>query len=245
MIIKLQQFEGPLALLVKLIDEAKLDITQLSLAKVADQYISHLKALAAINPEEVADFLVVASRLLLIKAKALLPYLLPEEERQIEDFEKQLRMYKEFLEASKQIEKMVAGKKFMFAREFNRKALLSNLKMFAPPLGLTKGKMADIFRDILGHLAPLIEPLQESILQMSISLEEKIKMIETAVIAKIRSRFSEIIAKAESKVEVIVSFLAMLELMKQRTINADQSGLFEEIEIFSLELDPESSSGEL
>lgn len=239
MIIKLQQFEGPLALLVKLIDNAKLDITQVNLATIADQYIAHLKAMTDINPEEMADFLVVASRLLLIKAKALLPYLLPEEEQQIEDFEKQLRMYKEFLEASKKIEKMVAGKKFMFEREFNRKAIIANLGLFAPPPGLTKEIMKGIFTEVISHISPIVEKIEEGVLHMTISLDEKIKSIEQTVVGKIRSRFSEIIAKAESKVEVIVSFLAMLELIKQRTLSADQGELFSEIEIFRSELEKE------
>ncbi len=238
MIIKLEQFEGPLALLVKLIDKAELDITQLSLAKVADQYIAHLKSMNDLNPEEIADFLVVASRLLLIKAKALLPYLLPEEEQAIEDFEQQLRMYKEFLEASKKIEKMLAGKHFMFQREFNRKALVANLGIFSPPKNLTIAMMAEIFKTVILNIKPVIEEkLEEGMIMMAINIEEKIKMIQDTVVGKIRSRFSELISKAESKVEVIVSFLAMLELMKQRTISADQDELFSEIEIFKLELE--------
>jgi len=235
---KLEQFEGPLALLVKLIDKAELDITQVSLAMVADQYIAHLRTMTDLDPEYLADFLVVASRLLLIKAKALLPYLLPEEEQAIDDLEHQLRMYKEFLEASKKIEKMVAGKRFMFEREFNRKSMIANLQIFAPPSNLNGSMMAAIMNEVLRHLAQvIIEPLEEKILTSSISIEEKIKFIETSVLGKIRSRFSELISKATSKVEVIVSFLAMLELMKQRTITADQSELFSEIDIFRLELE--------
>jgi len=233
--IKLEQFEGPLALLVKLIDKAELDITQLSLAQVADQYIAHLRTMTDLDPEEMADFLVVASRLLLIKAKALLPYLLPEEEQAIEEFEQQLRMYKEFMEASKEIEKMVAGKKFMFVREFNRKALVANLHLFAPPTNLTLSMMAGIYEEVISHIKPIVEKLEEGTVLMTINIEEKIRFIEKSIIGKIRSRFSEIIKDASSKVEVIVSFLAMLELMKQRTISADQDSLFADIEIFSFE----------
>lgn len=230
---KLEKFEGPLALLVKLIDKAELDITQLSLAEVADQYISHLRTMTNLDPEEMADFLVVASRLLLIKSKALLPYLLPEEEQAIEDFEQQLKMYKEFLEAAKVIDKMVAGKKFMFVREFNRKSILSNLNIFAPPSNLNGETMAQIMSEALKHLQVIIiEPLEEKILTSAVSIEEKIAFIEKSIVSKIRSRFSELISNTSSKVEVIVSFLAMLELMKQRTITADQSELFAEIDIF-------------
>lgn len=231
MIIKLEQFEGPLALLVKLIDKAELDITQVSLATVTDQYLQYLKTLENLNPEETADFLVVASRLLLIKAKALLPYLLPEEEEAIEDFESQLRMYKEFLEATKQIEKMVAGKKFMFAREFNRKSLLANVQMFSPPKKLTKEGMAEIMRDFISNLKKPEAPLPERVMGPTVSLEEKISQIKATITKLVRSRFSDFLTGAKSKVDVVVSFLAMLELVKQRTIQAEQGELFEEIEL--------------
>lgn len=232
--IKLDQFEGPFALLVQLIDKAELDITQVSLATVADQYIAELKKLTNINPDALADFLVVASRLLLIKAKALLPYLLPEEEEAITDFEEQLRMYKEFLEATKKIEKMVAGKKFMFVREYNRKSLAANLKLFTPPKKLTADGLKTIFLTIVEQLKPVIAPLVEETLTAKINIEDKISFIAKSITKLIKSRFSELISGATSKVEVVVSFLAMLELIKQRTITADQSDLFDEIEIASL-----------
>ncbi len=239
--IRLEQFEGPLALLVKLIDQSELDITQVSLAKVADQYIAHLRSLTNINPDEMADFLVVAARLLLIKSKALLPYLLPEEEQVIEEFEQQLRMYKEFMEATKGIEKMVAGKRFMFEREFNRKSILANLNIFAPPSNLKAQDMAEIFKNLIKQIdiKPL-EILEEAKILMSISLEEKIRFIEKELVSKIKSRFSEIISQASSKVEVIVSFLAMLELVKQKSISAEQTDLFSEIELYSFS--PESEN---
>ncbi len=232
--IKLEQFEGPLALLVKLIDKAELDITQVSLAKVADQYITYLKRLVNLDPDEMADFLVVASRLLLIKSKALLPYLLPEEEDAIEDLEDQLRMYKEFLEATRKIETMIGSKKFMFVREFNRKSIVSNLHLFAPPAKLTKEDMAVIFNTIIDNLEPVEKPLAEKMMETAISIEEKIALITTAIRNSIKTRFSELIKSATNKVEVVVSFLAMLELMKQKTISAEQVDLFAEIDIVKL-----------
>lgn len=229
--IKLEQFEGPLALLVKLIDKAELDITQLSLAKVADQYILHLKSLVDLDPEAMADFLVVASRLLLIKSKALLPYLLPEEEEAIEDLEDQLRMYKEFLEATKKIEQMVAGKKFMFVREFNRKAIINNLQLFSPPAQLTPNEMKNIFQTIINGFEIKSTPLTEQTLQISVSLEEKISYIAKTIAQAIKTRFSQLFSSSAPKMEIVVSFLAMLELMKQKNIAVDQHELFAEIEI--------------
>ena len=232
--IKIEQFEGPLALLVKLIDKAELDITQVSLAMVADQYIAHLKRLVNLDPEEMADFLVIASRLLLIKSKALLPYLLPEEEEAIEDLEEQLRMYKEFLEATKKIEAMIDGKKFMFVREFNRKSIVASLHLFAPPAHLTATEMGIIFKSIIDNIEPAQKPLQEKVMETVVSIEEKIALITTAIRNSIKTRFSELIKSASNKVEVVVSFLAMLELMKQRSISAEQADLFAEIEIAKL-----------
>lgn len=232
--IKLDQFEGPLALLVQLIDKAELDITQVSLATVADQYIAHLKTLTEIDPEILADFLVVASRLLLIKAKALLPYLLPEEEEAISDFEEQLRMYKEFLEATKKIEAMVSGKKFMFVREYNRKSLAASLKLFTPPKKLTVTDMREIFMSVLDKIAPVVAPLEEESLSPVISIEDRIAFIAGRLTSLIKSRFSELIADSATKVEVVVSFLAMLELIKQQTISVEQIDMFGEIEIASI-----------
>ena len=115
--IKINSFEGPLGLLLQLIEKEEMDITQVSLAKIADQYIEYINEADNINPEEMADFLVVATRLLLIKSKALLPFLYPEEEEEIKDLEFQLKMYKEFLEAMKKIEALIGRKRFMFPRK--------------------------------------------------------------------------------------------------------------------------------
>ncbi|RLC38634.1 chromosome segregation protein ScpA, partial [Candidatus Falkowbacteria bacterium] len=73
--IKLEKFEGPLSLLLKLIEREEMDITDISLARVAEDYVAYIREVENINPEEMADFLVVAAKLLLIKSKALLPYL--------------------------------------------------------------------------------------------------------------------------------------------------------------------------
>jgi segregation and condensation protein A len=225
---KLEQFEGPLGLLLSLIEKEEMDITHVSLARVADQYIDFIKSQENIDPDEMADFLVVAAKLLLIKSKALLPFLYPEEEQEIEEFQEQLRMYKEFLEASKKIEKMIGRKKFMFAREFNRQAILQNIKLFSPPRNMTKEMVEMVFNDILGRLITP-EKLEEEKLERKISIEEKILHIQQSLVQRIKTSFSSLLNGTKSKTEIIVSFLAMLELVKQREIVAEQDELFEEI----------------
>jgi segregation and condensation protein A len=226
--IKIEKFEGPLGLLLSLIEKEELDITEICLAKVADQYIQYIKLAININPDEMADFLVVAAKLLLIKSKALLPYLFPEEEKEIEEFELQLKMYKEFIEATKKIEKMIGKKKFMFAREFNRQAILANAHLFSPPKNLKAADLLMIFSDLIVRLVPM-EKLEEETLEHKINIEEKILAIEHLLREKIKFSFNKLMASAKNKTEIIVSFLAMLELIKQKTIVAEQGDLFTEI----------------
>ena len=109
-VFKLEQFEGPLDLLLRMIEEEKMDVTQVALSKVTDQFIQYLTGIEEKQPEELADFLVVASKLLLIKSRVLLPQVVLEEDGS--DLEKQLRIYKEYLEASKILHKIILKKKF-------------------------------------------------------------------------------------------------------------------------------------
>jgi len=99
--IQIEKFSGPLDLLLKIVEQEDLDITQISLAKIADEYLRYLEKPGHIDPEDMADFLLVAAKLLVIKSRALLPNLAPEEEQEISELEAQLRMYKEFVEAAR------------------------------------------------------------------------------------------------------------------------------------------------
>lgn len=227
---RLEKFEGPLRLLLELIEREELDITEVSLQKVADQYLDYIKRSNAIDPEEMADFLVVAARLLLIKSRALLPYLAPEEEAEIEDFERQLRMYKEFLEAAKKIQAMIGQKRMMFTREFNRQAVVASARLFSPPKKLKADDLVAVMSDIITRLRPA-EKLGEHTLTHKIRIEDKIAHIENMLLTRLKFTFQNLMSAANSKTEVIVSFLALLELVKQRTLVVEQSDLFCEIMI--------------
>jgi len=233
--IRLEKFEGPLSLLLKLIEQEEMDITQVSLANAANQFVEYIRQQGAINPEEMADFLVVAAKLLLIKSKALLPYLYPEEEEEIEELEQQLRMYKEFLEAAKEIQKMLGKKKFMFPREFNRKAVLSGLNIFSPPKKLDKDELGEVMAEIINRIKP-VENLEEEILEYKINIEDKIMKIQNMLLDRIKMSFNKVLETAENKTEIIVSFLAVLELMRQREIVLEQDDLFGEITISRKEI---------
>jgi len=226
--IKIEKFEGPLILLLRLIEKEELDITQVSLVHITDQFIEYVSKITNIEPDEMADFLVVATKLLLIKSRALLPYLYPEEEKELEDLTKQLRMYKEFLEAKKKIEKIINNKKFMFAREFNRRAILSNINLFSPPKRITTVDFKKVFKELLARLKPS-EKLEEKKLEPKISIEDKILEIKQMIINRIKISFNRFFTKSNSKTEIIVTFLAMLELIKKREVAVSQKKLFGEI----------------
>lgn len=225
---KANEFEGPLSLLLKMIEKEELDITQISLAKIADQYVDYIRNLQSVNADHTADFLVIAAKLLLIKSRALLPYLYPEEEEEIEELEKQLKMYKEFLEASQKIEKMLGKKKFMFVREFNRKVTMANMQAFSPPKKLTAEEIKNVFIDFTSRVK-LPEKMKEKTLERKINIEDKILSIQQMLLKRIKFSFNKLLSSAANKTEIIVSFLAMLELEKQRTIRIEQVSLFEEI----------------
>lgn len=226
--IVLEKFEGPLALLLQLIEKEEMDITQVSLAKVADQYVAYLKQAKNIKPDEMADFLVVAARLLLIKSKALLPYLYPEEEEEIQELEDQLKMYREFLEATKKIEKMLGKKTFMFPREFNRKAIMNLNNTFSPPKKLKAEDLRQVFSDLLSRLRPA-EKLEEKTLEHLVNIEDKILSIQNLLLERIKVSFNKVLTSANNKTEIVVSFLAILEMMRQREVVLTQDELFAEI----------------
>lgn len=228
MIIKLDKFEGPLFLLLEMIEAEKMDVTEVSLVKIADQYIEFIKKNNDINPEAIADFLVVASKLLLLKSRALLPYLYPQEDEEVDDFEAQIKMYKEFLEATKVMSKMLGQGRIMFGREFNKASL--KLDGFVPPKKLNILDLPMVFNDILFRLKP-VEKLGESSIQEEMNIEDKIRHVRDILNKKINFFFRDFVREAKSKTEVIVGFLAILELMKQREVMIEQLATFGEIEV--------------
>lgn len=231
MIIKIDKFEGPLYLLLQMIEDDKLDITEVSLVKIADQYIAYIKAADNIDPEHIADFLVVAAKLLLLKSRALLPYLYPAEDEEVDDFEAQIKMYKEFLEATKLISQLIGAQKTMFAREFNKQSLI--LDGFTPPKKLSVADLPAICSEVYARLKPM-ESLGSGTIVEQINIDEKMTEVKNILSQKINFFFKDFISKAKSRTEVIVGFLAILELMKQREVLIEQVATFGEIEVQKL-----------
>lgn len=231
MIIKIDKFEGPLYLLLQMIEDDKLDITEVSLVKIADQYIAYIKSSVDIDPEHIADFLVVAAKLLLLKSRALLPYLYPSEDKEVDDFESQIKMYKEFLDATKLISQLIGSQKSMFGREFSKQSLL--LDSFTPPKTLMLGDLPNICYEVYARLKP-VEELGVGTIIEHVNIDDKMNEVKKILTQKINFFFRDFVGKAKSKTEVIVGFLAILELMKQREVLIEQVATFGEIEVQKL-----------
>ncbi len=224
--VRLEQFEGPLELLWQLIEKEKLDVTRVSLAIVADQYLEYIARQGEVPLAQLAQFLSVASRLILLKSRALLPLLefTDAEEESIEDLEWQLREYRKFREASVRIGVLAAQP----TRAYSRESFLGTEVVFLPDPRVQVSTLAETFRSVLGEI-PLLEKLDEEELKNVISLEEKMLELRSTLASRMEVSFRQMTADVTDRLEVIVAFLAVLELVKQRFIRAEQNEPFRDI----------------
>jgi segregation and condensation protein A len=225
--VKLRQFEGPLDLLLQLIEQRQLDISTVALAEVTDQYLGQLPRVERLHPDELADFLVVAAKLLYLKSKILLPQLdLPaEEDLSLED---QLRLYQTFVGAAEQLKRLFRKRHVMYGREHT--ATIE--PAFAPPERLSLDDLHRTFTVVLQKLEPLFV-MPATTIARTVSLQDKINSIRRLVTERAAVSFGELLASARTRMEVIVTFLALLELVKQRTAMVVQDKNFADIRIAS------------
>lgn len=227
--IALEQFEGPLDLLLQLIEKNKLQITEISLAKITDQYLTFIEESDNLLSEEVADFLLIASRLIYIKSKYLLPDLVLEAEDDSASLEKQLKIYRQYFEASKAINKMYHDKhRHSWSRQQAMK--LPNKQEFIVPVNVETQTLKNIFMDVLAKIERFVN-IPKVVMQKAISIGDKILHLKQFLKDKLEIKFSHLVPDTGNKMETIVSFLAMLELIKQQEIMVVQNNSFGEINI--------------
>jgi segregation and condensation protein A len=222
-------YEGPLDLLLQLIEHAELDITKLSLALVTDQYLAYLHQLTYLEADEVSAFLVIATKLLQIKSEALLPRppeREPDEEDPGEALAKQLIAYKSYREIAN----------ILMQRE--EAGLRTYLRLAPPPkiegnvdlTGLSIEDIASAAQDIFSDLY-LADALKSVVPPSRISIREKIYLITESLRKNNSIAFRSLILKGNSRLEIVVTFLAMLELVKRHLVRASQDDLFSDISL--------------
>ena len=238
--VSLEKFNGPLDLLFSLIEEKKMAINEISLAQATDQFLGYFKKLQedALNkPESIsstdyqrilADFLVIASRLILIKSRSLLPNLVlsREEEDDIKELEERLKIYQQIKIWGRELGKWAKGRPLYLSREsyFNLPAV------FYPPKNIYPDNLAKIYKEFLKTL-PQIEKLEEQSLQRVVTLDQKIQELKTRINTAVEASFADISNGVKTKIDIILSFLAVLMLFRSRILELSQDKLFGDIKI--------------
>jgi segregation and condensation protein A len=230
--VKLEVFEGPLDLLLYLIKQDEIDIYDISLERITSQYLEYLQAFKELNIELAGEFIVMAANLIYLKSRSLLPVdqQPPEEDAGEDDprweLIRQLIEYKKFKEAATELHLRELQQGRMFAREGSSSSALQE------PLRLGEVgifQLINAFQMVIKRIEARHE-VQE-ILGEHFSVSEKIDMILRRVATDAPLRFSDLFGAAVSRVEVVVTFLALLELTRLKQVRAVQKNIFEEIEI--------------
>ncbi len=252
---KLEKFEGPLDLLLHLIEKNKIDIYDIPIVEITEQYLAYVNQMDKEDLDIVSDFLVMAATLLDIKSRMLLPA--PEtEEGEEEDPRAELVMrlleYKKYKLMAEELGDMehTAGDVL-----YKKPTVPKEVAKYEPPVdldqlldGLTLAKLQRIFDGIMRRQKEKLDPIRSkfgTIRREAISLETKI--LDVLCYARQHKKFSfrQMLAKKKDKLEVVVSFLAVLELMKVGKIHLTQEHTFDEMWIESLEKEGEESDVEM
>ena len=223
--IKLTQFSGPLGLLLSLVEEQKMDITEISLSTVTEQYLKYLEEMSEADADELADFLVIAARLLLLKSRSILPQLQPIDDNAA-NLTDQLRVYRAFVEASKNVNRRwLAPERSYFRIEPPRRPTA-----FITPANFILKKLRESMALVLRRIEPP-RPLPSTSIDRRVTLKEKISQLRALLNKKNRYTFREILSEAANRTEVIIGFLALLELVKQADVSLHQDDNYSDIVI--------------
>jgi len=233
--VSLPDFYGPMDLLLGLIEQEDLEITQIALAKVTDQYLEYIHTLQTVTPDALTDFLVVAARLVLIKSQVLLPkpppsVLDPDEEDTTDDLVQQLKDYKRFKQLAIALNDIQAT---------NRR---SYVRIAPPPKIEPKLNMDDLKIDVLLDavrqalaVKPEAPDVGTVVSRETFTIGDQIKTIRQKLHTNRQLSFNELLTGVNSRVEVIVTLLAVLELVKRRVVDVSQIESFGEISIIKKE----------
>ena len=239
--VKLEVFEGPLDLLLHLIDKNKIDIYDIPIVLITQQYMDYIKAMEKEDMNIMSDFLVMAATLLDIKCKMLLPRDESEEEEEgdpRQELVEQLLQYKLYKYMSFELrDRQMDASHSMFKKP----TLPKEVSDYRPPINyeelvgdMTLGKLQDIFKDVVKRQEYRVDPIRNSfgkIEKDEVNLDEKLRSIGKFLFENRKTDFKALLMGRKSKMEVIVTFLVVLELMKIGKVNAVQEDNFDTISI--------------
>lgn len=229
--VKLEVFEGPLDLLLYLIKRDEIDIYDIPIEHITKQYLSFMELFKMLDLEVAAEFVVMAANLIYLKSRSLLPVSLqpPDEEMEEEDprweLVRQLLEYKKFKEAASHLQE----------RELSREGMFSRVPEAEPPVERPLGDVSvfdliNAFNKILKRIDEKREDLRE-IFEENFTVADKIDLILKMVASDVPLKFTELFGTAASRSEIVITFLALLELIRLKQLRCVQPEAFGEIEL--------------
>lgn len=232
--VKLEVFEGPLDLLLYLIKRDEVDIYDISIERIAKQYLDYIEAFQVLNIDLAGEFIVMAANLLYIKSRTLLPkeQQMPEEDVDEDDprweLIRQLIEYKKFKEAASQLRSREALQEKLFPRFPSNPDLTPSGDLLVDEVGIFD--LISAFQKVLKRLEnrKREEDLRE-IFEENFTVSDKIEFLLRVIDDGIPVRFEECFAEAAGRAEIVVTFLAMLELIRLKQLRVRQENHFEEI----------------
>lgn len=239
--VKLQVFEGPLDLLLHLIDKNKIDIYDIPIVEITNQYMEYIKAMEKEDLNVMSEFLVMAATLLDIKCKMLLPKEVNEdgeEEDPRQELVEQLLEYKMYKYMSYELKDRMDDAAGVF---YKKASVPEEVLEYREPVdiqellnGLTLEKLNNIYKSIIRKQADKIDPIRSKfgkIEKEEISLSDKMLQMKAFAMKHRTFSFRELLEKQSSRVQIIVTFLSILELMKMGHIHVNQEALFDDIQV--------------
>ena len=234
--VKLEIFEGPLDLLLYLIKRDELDIYDISIERITKQYLEYLQAFKELNIDVAGEFVVMAANLIYLKSRSLLPVdqQPPEEDAEEDDprwdLIRQLIEYKKFKEAAAQLQVRQLEEEGRFVRQTDGAEGITQAPLRLGEVGIFQ--LINAFQNVIKRLEAR-EDLRE-IFGEHYTVSDKIEWILQRVADGVPLRFSELFASIASRVEIVVTFLALLELIRLRQVRATQTDPFAEIELAAI-----------
>lgn len=242
--IKLEAFEGPLDLLLHLIDKNKINIYDIPIALITEQYLDYIKQMEAKNLDIMSEFLVMAATLVNIKSRMLLPAPEADEEEQLDprqELVNRLLEYKMYKYASEELkDKQQDAARVLFRLPSIPKEILDykeEIPVDELLADLTLAKLYDIFKSIVKKQADKIDPIHSKfgkIEKEEVNINERFAKIQEYGLSHRKFSFRELLKAQHSRMEIIVTFLCILELIRMSRINIEQESLFDDINIIYL-----------
>ena len=237
--VKLEAFEGPLDLLLHLIEKNKIDIYDIPIVEITEQYLDYIRQMETEDMNVMSEFLVMAATLLDIKCRMLLPREVDEEGQEEDpraELVQKLLEYKMYKYVSYELKDLQTNAGISYYRKMD---MPDEVAAYRPPVDYaqligdtTLARLQEIFRGVMRRQADKVDPVRSTfgkIEKDEVNLEEKSAYVEDFLHTRRRFSFRELLEKQNSRMEIIVTFLVVLELMKVGRIAVEQESIDDEI----------------